>query len=470
MEKHNTKSRHLKSGSYSALITVIVIAVIIVVNLMVNALPATVTKFDFTEQQTFTLSEQTKQMVKGLKEDVTIYVIAQKENESQSLLSLLEKYQALSSNLKVEVKDPAVYPAFTSQYTEETLTDNSLIVVSGEQSRVVTFIEMYDKLGYNEQDNSLQLTSESIFVGEDMITSAIDYVTAESLPKLYIMTGHGEQPIGSFASEIQRENISNTTLNLAREGRVPEDADCILMEAPTSDISAAEAQALSDYLKKGGKFFYVSYFAKNATPNLDGLLKEYGIQVADGFVCEGAGNYYGSYPAWVSPVYGSHEIVNPLAKAQMQMILTIPQHIELLEDRADSITVTPLLRTSSSAYLKQVNAETMEKQAGDKNGVMNLAVAVEKNDTKIIVATTYDLFSEQSNEQVSGGNYDFLLNSIGYLCEHESMVAIRGKQVYSNSLTVTSGHTMLWIFVLMIIIPLVCLIAGLVLWARRRKR
>ena len=249
MEKHNTKSRHLKSGSYSALITVIVIAVIIVVNLMVNALPATVTKFDFTEQQTFTLSEQTKQMVKGLKEDVTIYVIAQKENESQSLLSLLEKYQALSSNLKVEVKDPAVYPAFTSQYTEETLTDNSLIVVSGEQSRVVTFIEMYDKLGYNEQDNSLQLTSESIFVGEDMITSAIDYVTAESLPKLYIMTGHGEQPIGSFASEIQRENISNTTLNLAREGRVPEDADCILMEAPTSDISAAGAQALSDYLK-----------------------------------------------------------------------------------------------------------------------------------------------------------------------------------------------------------------------------
>lgn len=470
MDKNHIKSRSLKSGSYSAAITVFVIAVIVVINLIVNALPASYTKFDFTETGMYTLSEQTKGIVKNLEEEVTIYVIAQRGNESGVLLNVLEKYKALSSKLKVEVKDPAVYPTFASQYTDEVLTDNSIIAVCNDQSGVVSYIEMYDNLEYDETNGTAQLSAESNFVGEDMITSVIDYVTSEDLPVLYITSGHGEQAIGNFASDIQRENISSTTLNLAREGKVPEDADCILMNAPSSDISEAEAQALSEYLAKGGKFFYISYLAKNAdTPNLDGVLEEYGIQITDGYVCEGEGKYY-EYPTWIAPQYGSHMIVNPLSKNQSYMMVVNAQNIEILDDKSDMIEVTPLLRTTSSAYVKSLDSTTMNKETGDLSGVMNLAVAIEKNETQIVVATTCDLFSSETNASVSGGNYDFLLNSFGYLCEHESMVSIRGKQVYSEALTVTNGHAIIWMFVLMIVIPLLCLITGLVLWTRRRKR
>lgn len=466
MKKNNSKARLLKSGSYSAAITVFVVALIVVVNLIVNALPAGYTKFDFTEQQMYTLSEQTKNVLKELEEDITVYVVAQKENEDPGLLSVLEKYQSLSSHVEVLVKDPAVYPTFTAEYTEEVLSDNSVIVESNKRNCVVPVADMYE-LSYDSSTGQYAVDS---FVGEDVITSAIDYVITDKLPKLYVITGHGEQAIGSFANEIQRENISVETLPLAQRGQVPADADCILMEAPTDDISETEAQALSRYLEKGGKMFYISYVAKNDTPNLDHVLEEYGIAVADGFVCEGtAGNYY-DYITYLSPVYGDHEIVEPLADNQVQMMLVNAQHVAVLDNKSADIEVTPLLRTSSAAYVKQVGSSNPEKEAEDLSGVMNLAVAVEKGDTQIVVATTYDLFSEDTNIQVAGGNYDFLLNSIGYLCEHDSLISIRGKQLYSDSLTVTSGHTMLWIFALMIVLPMICLITGLVFWMKRRKR
>lgn len=465
MDKNHSKSKSLRGGSYSAAITVVVVALIIVINMIVNALPATYTKFDFTQQQMYTISEQTKSIVKGLDEDVTIYVISQKENEDQGLLSVLEKYQALSSKLDVVVKDPAVYPTFVSQYTDEVLTDNSVIVESSKRSCVVPVADMYE-LSYNESTGQAQLDS---FIGEDVITSAIDYVMTDELPKLYVITGHGEQAIGEFAGEIQRENILVETLALAQKLAIPDDADCLLMEAPTNDISEKEAEVLLKYLENGGKLFYTSYVAKNETPNLDWVLLQFGIEIEDGFVCEGKSENYYDYITYLSPVYGKHEIVNPLADNQVQMMLVNAQNINVIEGNT-TVEVTPLLRTSSAAYIKQIGSSNPDKEPGDPSGVMNLAVAVESGETKIVAVTTYDVFSSDSNIRVAGGNYDFLLNSIGYLCEHESMISIRGKQLYTESLSVTSGHTMIWISILLILVPMACLITGLVLWVKRRKR
>lgn len=471
MEKKNKRSRQLKSGSYSAVISIAVIAFIVVINLIVNALPAGVTKFDFTQQQLYTLSEQTRKIVKGLSDDITVYVVAQQDNEDSGLKSVLEKYQSLSSRIRVEYKDPAVYPTFTSQYTDETLADNSVIVESGQRSRVIPVADMYE-VTYDSTSGEAKATG---FIGEDCITSAIDYVTTDELPKLYVISGHGEQALGSFTSEIQRENIMTQSLALATQGAVPSDAAALLMEAPVNDISVNEKKALLAYLDGGGKLFYVSNVLKNDTPNLDEVLAAYGIQVTKGFVCEGEGGYYQN-PSYIIPKYGSHSIVKPLADSSSVMLAAVAQNIDIMEDKPSDVKVTPLLRTSSSAYIKAIDANTdmssvnINKEDGDRTGVMNLAVAVEKGDTQIVAATTYDLFSSQTNQQVSGGNYDFLLNVFGSLCEHDSMVSIRGKQLYAESLTVTSGHTMIWIFALMILIPAVCLITGLVLWVRRRKR
>lgn len=465
MKRPNTSSKQLKSGYYSVVITAFVIALIVVVNLIVNALPSSYTKFDFSEQGLYTLSGQTKKLVKGLKEEVTVYLVAQKENESKGLIEILDKYKALSDKLNVQKKDPAVSPGFVAEYTQDTLADNSVIVVSGARSRVVSFEDMYE-VTINPETGKQQAQA---FRGEDRITSAIDYVTTEKLPKMYLTTGHEEQAVGGFISEIQRENIQVEYVSLAKEG-VPKDADCLMMVAPSRDITEAEKQLLSDYLEQGGNFFYISMALKNATPNLDALLAEYGIAVDEGYVCEGEGHYF-TYPMCVAPSYGSHAIVNPLEQSQAMLFVSSAQNITTLDAKPSNVKVIPLLRTSSGAYIKKLDANTNQKEDGDKTGVMNLAAAVERGGkTQMVVLTTYEMFDSSANAFVSGANYDFLLNAIGSLCEHDSMVSIRAKQLYSDSLAVTSGHSIIWMFVLMIAVPLACLVTGLVWWVRRRKR
>ena len=50
-------------GGYSFLITAIVIALVVVVNIVVSALPANLTKFDTTSEGLFSISGQTQELV-----------------------------------------------------------------------------------------------------------------------------------------------------------------------------------------------------------------------------------------------------------------------------------------------------------------------------------------------------------------------------------------------------------------------
>ena len=92
------------------------------------------------------------------------------------------------------------------------------------------------------------------FDGEGQITSAIGYVTSEDLPILYTLEGHGEKEMDSTIKEdIEKANMDIQSLNLLTEGSVPDDADCLFIDSPSTDISEDEKTAIIDYLENGGK-------------------------------------------------------------------------------------------------------------------------------------------------------------------------------------------------------------------------
>ena len=72
------QTRRFKSGGYTVLVSVIVVLVVVAVNLFVGQLPTTVTKIDTTTQKLYTFSEQTEQLLKNLKDDVTLTLVAGK--------------------------------------------------------------------------------------------------------------------------------------------------------------------------------------------------------------------------------------------------------------------------------------------------------------------------------------------------------------------------------------------------------
>ena len=274
--KQRGRSRQaLQGGSYSLITTAIVLAILIAFNILVTSLPASMTKHDISASKLYSITSNTKVVVNGLTEDVTIYWIVQSGEEDAVIETLLDKYDSLSDHITVVKKNPDVYPTFAEQYTSETVQNNSLVVECGDRSRFISYHDIY-----------IQDMYASSFDGEGAITSAIDYVVREELPQVYLLEGHGEAALpDTFRDQIEKDNLETQTLSLLTADAVPEDAACLMVYAPSSDLSETEAEMLSDYVAGGGKLLVIAGPTESGTlENLYGLLNDYGVESVDGIV------------------------------------------------------------------------------------------------------------------------------------------------------------------------------------------
>ena len=472
--RNSFRSRAFRAGGYSLAAAAIVIAIAVALNLMVGALPASWTKVDLTDTGLYSLSSQTEQLVAGLEEDVTVYWIVQDGSQDSTMEQLLERYKSLSKHLDVVEKDPVVYPSFAQQYTDATLYNNSLIVVCGDRSRYISYYDIYVTDYSSYYTNG---TTSTQFAGESELTSAIDYVTNEDLPTVYTLTGHGESDLPSELSEgAEDENLLLEELSLVNGEDVPEDADAIILYSPQRDISSDEKDALLTYLQGGGKLLLVTDYTDTDMPNLAELMEYYGTALMDGIVLEGDSDHHmRGYNYYLLPDINSHDITQPLMDGYY-ILMPVAQGITVSDELRDGLTVTQLLTTSDSAYAKAdgYNITTFDKEEGDTDGPFALGVAiteeVEGGQTGIVWLTTSYMFDSDNNMRVAGANNDLFLNALDWMCQRESAISIRAKDLSTEYLTVPSSTASTWSVVLVAVVPLAFLACGAVVTIRRRRR
>lgn len=394
--------RQIKNGSYSVALTAVVIAGAVAVNLIASELPSQYTKIDVSEQQLSSLTDQSKELLAGLEEDVTLYYIVQDSSRDTYVSHLLERYEGYSSHIKVKEIDPVVSPNFTTQYTEETLSDNSIIVTCGESNRVIAYSSMYES-EFNYNYYSYETTG---FDGEGQITSAIAAVSSQDLPKLYTLSGHGELEINTtYAQSIEKENIETETLNLVTADGVPEDADCLLIASPTSDFSDAETQKILAYLRTGGKAIIITDYTDIEMPNLTSILDYYGVSLVDGVVLEKDSNYYIQLPYYLVPEINSTDISSDMTGGSGYTFLAAAQGIQTTEAARDTLSITSVLTTSDSSYSKTdvAGMTTYEKEEGDVDGPFDVGVIVTET-----VELTEELLEEVNGAVESAGSAEGL--------------------------------------------------------------
>ena len=472
--RNSFRSRAFRAGGYSLAAAAIVIAIAVALNLMVGALPASWTKVDLTDTGLYSLSSQTEQLVAGLEEDVTVYWIVQDGSQDSTMEQLLERYKSLSKHLDVVEKDPVVYPSFAQQYTDATLYNNSLIVVCGDRSRYISYYDIYVTDYSSYYTNG---TTSTQFAGESELTSAIDYVTNEDLPTVYTLTGHGESDLPSELSEgAEDENLLLEELSLVNGEDVPEDADAIILYSPQRDISSDEKDALLTYLQGGGKLLLVTDYTDTDMPNLAELMEYYGTALMDGIVLEGDSDHHmRGYNYYLLPDINSHDITQPLMDGYY-ILMPVAQGITVSDKLRDGLTVTQLLTTSDSAYAKAdgYNITTFDKEEGDTDGPFALGVAiteeVEGGQTGIVWLTTSYMFDSDNNMRVAGANNALFLNALDWMCQRESAISIRAKDLSTEYLTVPSSTASTWSLILVAVVPLAFLACGAVVTIRRRRR
>lgn len=475
--RNKGNKKMLKHGSYSIAMTALMIAIVVILNLVIQEIPSKYREFDLSSQKLYTIGEQTEKILKNLKTDVNLYHIAQDGTESNDIEKLLEKYEEGSKHIKVEKKDPAVYPKFASQYTSEQLSNNSIIVECGEKNKVVDYQDMYETT-VNYQTYSQQVTG---FDGEGQLTSAINYVVSEDMPVLYTLTGHDELSMSESMKEtIQKSNIEIRDLNLLTEEAVPEDTECLFIFSPKTDIAEDEAKKIISYLENGGKAIILSDYTEIEMPNFNSVLENYGVQPENGIILEGDQDHYiAQNQYYLLPNIESHEINSNLSSKSKYVLTALSPGIKSLENVRDTIKIDSILTTSDSAYQKTdlENMETTEKEDGDLEGPFPLAVSITEDlgddkKTQIVYFASSAIFNDQMNATVSGANYELLSSSLSWLCgtEEDSSISIPSKSYDMTALMVPSSDASFWSIFVTAVVPVTILLVGFGIWLKRRKQ
>ena len=465
------------TGAFSAGMIVVMCAICVVVNLVLTELPAKYTSIDCSATKLYSLTNDTKDRVSKLDEDITIYVLNSKKSKDAKIDETINRYKDLSSHINVKYVDPATSPKFYQDYTDTTPTTNSLIIESKNRSKVIDYNDIYE---YDSSSYYYGYQSQSSITGYDaegQITSAIEYVTmdADEFPVIYQITGHNETEIGSnFQSVVSKANANLKSLELFNEEKVPEDATAIIINSPTVDFNEEDAQKVIDYLNGGGKAMIVGCYAYNdELTNFNKILAAYNVSFKTGVVAENDSSKYYQNPLYLLPTVETTDYTSDATDGYV--FLAGSCAISYPED-TDDVTYTKLLSTSDSAVLKKdwKNITTSKAEDGDENGPFTTGLAVNDSSTgaSIVVFGTPYVVDDSYDNAVSGNNADMFKDVITSMTGNVELASsvIPVKDYTLSNITINTLQAVITGLIIMIAVPILLIIIGIVVWAMRRKK
>ena len=472
-----------KKGSYSVGMIVLVIAIAVLVNMIAARLPEEVRHLDISDNRIYEISDTSRELLKNLDQDVTFTVFAEKSSTDDRIKTFLEKYTSLTGRIKLEWVDPVLHP---SELTENGV-DSDTILVTGKETGKTTTIAFSDILVTDEYSYyTTGSTAATEFDGDGQLTSAVNFVTTDDQKKVYVTTGHGESAFsGSVSDLLKKNNMTEEELNLLMAGEIPEDCDLLFLYSPVTDLSEEEVSLLKDYIAHGGKVYItLSSESSDATPNLDGLLKAYGMTRADGYIADMSRNYQGNY-YYIFPEISAYDgLTDGLSS---NMVLLINAHgMTITDPETDTISVSSFLDTSEQGYAvteenqtegtyslgavatQTLSAEDTEEEADAEDSDATDAEDEKLEEGRLTVLAADSLINAQVTDSFTTlENLDLFMNTISSNFDDMQNVAIEAKSLEITYNTMQ--HAGLISVGLILGLPLVILVFGFVRWWKRRK-
>ena len=479
-----------RNGSYSVGLTVVVIAIVIVLNFVIGQLPESLRNLDVSITRIYEISDTTTDLLDSLDEDVNMTVLAVRDDTDDRITTFLSKYEALSDHINIEWVDPVLHPSALTEYD----TSENTIVISCEatgKSTTVSFDDilvpdMYSYYYYGSTDYTE-------FDGEGQLTSAVNYVTSDVEKTIYQTTGHGEGTLSTTITDLMDQNNYNLSeINLLMNTSIPEDCDLLLMYEPATDLSDDETEMLRNYLADGGKVM-ILLGDTNATelPNLETVLEEYGMKAADGYIADPQRCYQGNYYYIFPELSVSGDMADGISSEMV--LLTNTHGMNLIDPARDTITTTGFMSSSDGAYavtetaqqqgdytLGAVAEETVSSPDDDEDTDSSGEDAEEASDdsssdaesdevtSRLTVISAGSMIDSQITDTFTQlENTKVFMNAVTANFDGVQNISVEPKslQVEYNTVQYAGLFSLLVIFG----IPAAVLIGGFVVWFRRRK-
>lgn len=472
--RYQISVKTLKIGAYSTGMILLVLAIAVFVNMAASALPDSYTTLDVTDQKLYSLTDTTKNVLKNLSEDVTVYVINSEKGQDATLGATLKSYRDLSDHISIVYKDPVISPDFYKDYTDN-ITINSLIVESEKRFKTINYNDIYES-SFDYTNYSSTVTG---YDAEGLLTSALAYVTSDSAPVIYELNGHGETALAdTFENGLKKENANLADLTLLTE-EIPEDAAGILILAPTTDLTEDDAGKLIAYLEKGGKLlvetYYTDFFTQDM-PNLTKVLRYFGLSIGDGLILEQDSSMMYQNPVYLLPEVSYDSLTDGVYGSQYDYIM-MPYAQPILTEEREDVEVTRLLSTSMTAYAKTGlnQSQDTKKEEDDASGPFAVGVKAVKtlesgNMAELALYSSQMLFTDAANQYTMDNNLKLFTNAVSAMTGEAESVSVPVKSYETAHITVPASSA-LWMGILFMgILPAGLLICGIVIWYRRKKR
>jgi ABC-type uncharacterized transport system involved in gliding motility auxiliary subunit len=456
-------------GANAVVLSAAVIGIFLILTIFLNSVKGF--QVDLTKNKSFTLSDQTITTLKNLDKDIHIIAFTnsgQNTFATRQVTDMIQEYKKHTNKITYDEYDMLKQPSMAKQYGVD--SGGTLVFESGAQKKLVNFYEVF--IPGQQQDGSYQ------FSGEEKFTQAINSLSSTEKYPVYVLSGHQEIPLAQMnvlKSSLEGENYTVNELNLLRDGKIPADAQMLLLLGPQNDLSDKETELINAYLKDKGKIYVALSFNKDMATkwkNIDAIMNAYGVKDEHAVAIEPKQTTLYD-PLTIIPEYGSHAITQKLSEYNLLTMMTLSISLNANADNKDW-TTTALLNTTNKAYGEtDINLLTQSKTTQDANdvkGPLHLGYAVESADKKpkaVILGSSNFLVDQEIQNQ---GNKDFAMNSMGWLQEKKDQITIRPRQgdAYQEALmTPAKANTIFYSTI--ILLPLLFLLIGGFIWWRRRR-
>jgi ABC-type uncharacterized transport system involved in gliding motility auxiliary subunit len=439
-----------------AVYTVIGVAILVLANWFVSRHDQ---RWDLTPNKKYSLSPQTVKVLKGLSQDVSIYVF-DSEGQMRGHRDLLDNFTTITRRIAVHYVDPDRQPSLAKQYAIR--TDGTIVVAAGDR--------------HFEAKNT----------DEEGVTNAVVRVL-KGEKTVYFIQGHGERDLESsdrggydrIKKEFENENYQVKPIVLLQKLEIPSDCSLLVIAGPRNDYLSQEVDAIQKYVSGGGRVMIMLDPGMDL-PNLAKLLSDWNVTTQNDLVIDmnPVAQIFGTEPTMPLIVkYGISPITQPLAR--VASLFPITRSFAVGKDSKAGISVESLCDTSADSFgIGDFDAKTKSvsltfREGKDIKGPLTVALAgvltgsgEKKTEGRFVaLGTSAPVANVYLGFQ---GNRDLFMNMVNWLAEDEDLISVRPKPPDSQHLDVTARQMNNILYMGVLGLPLLIIAIGTSVWWQRR--
>jgi len=423
-----------------------VVLFLLVVALLMSLSRAYHVQFDWTATHRNTLSAASAEVVQRLEGPLQITAFARDNRDLRARIEdLVGRYQRAQPLITLAWVDPDREPGRTREAGIK-FDGELLIEYAGRRETVRR---------HTEED----------------LTNALARVMRGRQQAVYVLQGHGERSpeqagdddLSTLATRLGNRGVKVRTLNFGAGAKIPEDAGAIVIASPRTDLLPGEVEVLRKYLENGGNLLWLQ--DPGSLHGLEPLAEYLGVEFDKGTIVDTSSRALGlPATAIVVSAYGSHPVVNGLTA-----LTVFPEARALRAEGAKTI-----LETLSTAWVETGDLEgTVAYDEGvDRPGPLAIGVAIEheRGDGSQRIAVIGDGDFLSNHALGVSGNLDLAMNLFNWLAREDAQINIPSRGTPDFALNLGRNTQLVMSAVLLVGLPLTLLIAGTIVWVRRRRR